>query len=202
MMLRENEPTTIKLSTSVTGGQFVIFESTTSPGNGPRLHKHHDQDEWWYVLDGEFIFQIGEEKFCAKPGRVLKRRTPGVRILEDPQTRQVTKALTGADEFLNFCLISTMQWLEQNPTLTRELTKAMVRTLRWVHSHKPEEVRDPLPSSLRTQDKERHLESLRILMDGTSKDGRMPPEAPAGVLRYVGVTNEKVRNAKIDLSAT
>ena len=68
MMLRENEPTTIKVSASDTGGQLVIFEATISSGNGPRLHKHHDQDEWWYVLDGEFIFQIGEEKFRAKPG--------------------------------------------------------------------------------------------------------------------------------------
>ena len=68
MMLRENEPTTIKVSASDTGGQLVIFEGTISPGNGPRLHKHHDQDEWWYVLDGEFIFQIGEERFRAQPG--------------------------------------------------------------------------------------------------------------------------------------
>lgn len=31
---------------------------------------------------------------------------------------------------------------------------------------------------------------------------RMPPDAPAGVLRYVAVTNEKVRNAKIALATT
>ena len=70
-MLRENEPTTIKISASDTGGQLVVFESTTTPGNGPRLNKHHDQDEWWYVLEGEFIFQIGAEKFRAKPGMTV-----------------------------------------------------------------------------------------------------------------------------------
>ncbi|MBL8210497.1 MAG: hypothetical protein JNK87_07295 [Bryobacterales bacterium] len=30
----------------------------------------------------------------------------------------------------------------------------------------------------------------------------MPPDAPAGVLRYVAVTNEEVRNAWIDLAST
>ena len=68
VMLRENDPGTTKVSGSDTGGQLFIFEGTISPGNGPGLHKHHDQDEWWYVLDGEFIFQVGEEKFRARTG--------------------------------------------------------------------------------------------------------------------------------------
>ena len=71
IMLSANEPTTIKISASDTGGQLVVFESTTSVGNGPELHKHHEQDEWWHVLEGEFIFQVGEEKFRAKPGMTV-----------------------------------------------------------------------------------------------------------------------------------
>ena len=68
LLLRGNEPTTVKVSSSDTGGRLVVFESTTSPGNGPGLHKHASQDEWWFVLDGEFVFQLGEEKFRAKAG--------------------------------------------------------------------------------------------------------------------------------------
>src|SRR5437868_5498188 len=62
MLLRGTDPTTIKLSGVDTGGQLVVFESTAAPGNGPGLHKHASQDEWWYVLEGEFVFQVGEQK--------------------------------------------------------------------------------------------------------------------------------------------
>ena len=68
MLLRGMDPTTIKVAGADTGGQLVVFESTTAPGNGPGLHKHASQDEWWYVLEGEFIFQIGEQKFRANAG--------------------------------------------------------------------------------------------------------------------------------------
>jgi mannose-6-phosphate isomerase-like protein (cupin superfamily) len=68
MLLRGKDPTTIKVSGKDTEGQLVVFESTTSPGNGPGLHKHAHQDEWWYVLEGEFVFQVGDQKFCAIAG--------------------------------------------------------------------------------------------------------------------------------------
>jgi quercetin dioxygenase-like cupin family protein len=29
--------------------------------SGPR-HLHHDQDEWVYVVNGEFQFEVGDEK--------------------------------------------------------------------------------------------------------------------------------------------
>ncbi len=38
---------------------------------GPGKHIHHDQDEWWYVLEGEFIFEVGEERLHLKPGDSL-----------------------------------------------------------------------------------------------------------------------------------
>jgi mannose-6-phosphate isomerase-like protein (cupin superfamily) len=68
LLLRAIDPITVKLSAQDTGGALVIFETTTSPGDGPGLHKHVSQDEWWYVLDGEFVFQVGTEKFRAARG--------------------------------------------------------------------------------------------------------------------------------------
>jgi mannose-6-phosphate isomerase-like protein (cupin superfamily) len=68
MLLRGTDPTTVKVSGADTAGQLVVFESTTSSGNGPGLHKHANQDEWWYVLEGEFVFQVGDQKFRATAG--------------------------------------------------------------------------------------------------------------------------------------
>ena len=38
------------------------------------------------------------------------------------------------------------------------------------------------PAALRTEDRDADLETLRILIEGASKDGRMAPEAPVAVL--------------------
>jgi mannose-6-phosphate isomerase-like protein (cupin superfamily) len=78
LMLRGKDATTVKVSSADTGGQLVVFETTTSPGDGPGLHRHPDQDEWWYVLSGEFVFQVGEEKFRVPAGGSVfgPRRVP------------------------------------------------------------------------------------------------------------------------------
>jgi len=92
--------------------------------------------------------------------------------------------------------------LDKNPAAARKLTRAMVRTLRWVHSHDAHELRERLPASLRTEDQESDLETLRYLIDGSSTDGWMPPDGPEGVRRVLAVISEQVRNAKIDLATT
>ncbi|MBL8210496.1 MAG: ABC transporter substrate-binding protein [Bryobacterales bacterium] len=133
---------------------------------------------------------------------VLKRRVPNVRILVDPRTREGTRELTGAERYANYCLISTPAWLGRHSELARKLTKAMLRTLHWVHAHQPEELREHLPAAVRSDDAEADLESLRILIQGTSKDGRMSPKVPEDMRRYIAVSNQKVRNAKFDLAST
>jgi len=133
---------------------------------------------------------------------ILRRRAPGVRVLVDPRTRQGTRDLTGLDTFPDWALASTAAWLERDPSVARKLTNAMVRTLRWVRAHTAEEVRDRLPVQFRTEDKEADLETLRIIIEGASKDGRMPPGGPEGVRSFVAATNGDVRNTKIDLAAT
>ncbi len=133
---------------------------------------------------------------------VLKRRAPGVRILVDPRTREGTKALTGAETYPNYCLIATPQWLDRNPDSAVRLTRAMLRTVRWIHSHGPEDARAQLPPGLRGEDVEADIESLRILIANTSRDGHMPPEGPPAVLRFIAGANAKVRNTTVELGST
>ena len=57
-----------KVSTKDTDGDLYIFESTRDKKGGPPLHYHYEQDEWWYILEGEFLFKVGEETFTAKAG--------------------------------------------------------------------------------------------------------------------------------------
>ena len=57
-----------KVSTADTDGDVFVFESTRVKEGGPSFHLHYEQDEFWYVLKGEFLFKVGEETFTAKPG--------------------------------------------------------------------------------------------------------------------------------------
>jgi len=57
-----------KISTKDTNGDLYVFESIRSNEGGPPLHFHYEQDEWWYVLQGEFLFKVGDETFTAKTG--------------------------------------------------------------------------------------------------------------------------------------
>ncbi len=57
-----------KISTLDTAGGLFVFESTRLEEGGPSLHLHYEQDEFWYILQGEFLFKVGEESFTAKAG--------------------------------------------------------------------------------------------------------------------------------------
>jgi mannose-6-phosphate isomerase-like protein (cupin superfamily) len=59
---------TLKATSEETGGSVGFLEATSSPGSGPPRHIHHSSDELFYVLEGEFLFLVGERQVSAKPG--------------------------------------------------------------------------------------------------------------------------------------
>lgn len=59
----------VKVSGSDTDGQFAMFEQTSlSQGKGTPFHIHHSQDEVFYVLEGEYYFKVGDDKYHLKAG--------------------------------------------------------------------------------------------------------------------------------------
>jgi len=59
----------IKISGKDTDGGFAMFEQTSlSQGRGTPLHVHFSQDEVFYVIEGEYYFQVGEDKFHIHAG--------------------------------------------------------------------------------------------------------------------------------------
>jgi mannose-6-phosphate isomerase-like protein (cupin superfamily) len=59
---------TIKISSRDTKGAFAVFEGFTQPLQGPPLHRHRDQDEWWYIVEGEYRFEVDGEEIYASAG--------------------------------------------------------------------------------------------------------------------------------------
>ena len=61
---------TIRATAADTGGAYTMIESTASPGNGPPLHLHRDEDETLYVLEGDIEITNGDQVLKGKPGAV------------------------------------------------------------------------------------------------------------------------------------
>ena len=50
-----------KVTKRESAGVFIL-EITMHKNGGPVRHVHHGQDEWWYVVKGEFAIEVGEER--------------------------------------------------------------------------------------------------------------------------------------------
>ena len=80
----------VKINSADTDGdQLLIEQIGTSHNKGPLLHVHHFQDEFVYVLEGEYFFQVGEEKHKMKAGDTifLPRAVPHAFIQLTPKAR-------------------------------------------------------------------------------------------------------------------
>jgi quercetin dioxygenase-like cupin family protein len=58
----------LKVSSRDTGGDLCIYDTFRESKGGPALHRHHFQDEWFYVIRGEFIVQVGDDTLSLQPG--------------------------------------------------------------------------------------------------------------------------------------
>ena len=59
----------LKVSGSDNDGGFAFFEQTSlSQGMGTPLHIHHLQDEVFYVMEGNYFFQVGEDTYELSAG--------------------------------------------------------------------------------------------------------------------------------------
>jgi mannose-6-phosphate isomerase-like protein (cupin superfamily) len=92
------------LSDDTGGNLFVIEHSHLVPG-GPPLHLHLYQDEWFYVIEGEVAFQVGNRRVQLKPGESVlgPRRIPHAFSSVAPASRMII-AFTPAGMMQKFFL--------------------------------------------------------------------------------------------------
>lgn len=57
-----------KVSQKDTAGAWSLFESRVPAGFGVPLHLHHEQEEWFWILQGEFDFEVGGVLTRLGPG--------------------------------------------------------------------------------------------------------------------------------------
>jgi mannose-6-phosphate isomerase-like protein (cupin superfamily) len=62
---------TIKATGEQTGGRYSVVEILAPDGYEAVLHVHHQEDEGFYILEGEMTFYVGEQTIEAHPGSSL-----------------------------------------------------------------------------------------------------------------------------------
>ena len=71
MMIWGVIPLQIKVSTADTAGALFVFEHANMSKGGPPRHFHYEQDEWFHAVTGNFLFEVGDERFTLRPGDSL-----------------------------------------------------------------------------------------------------------------------------------
>jgi mannose-6-phosphate isomerase-like protein (cupin superfamily) len=63
----------VRASAETTGGAFTLFEEVPPLVDTP-LHVHENEDELFYVLEGEHVYEVGTQEFRAGPGGLVFAR--------------------------------------------------------------------------------------------------------------------------------
>ena len=169
-------------------------------------HGGSDPAEGWTsqsrVGHGQPFRRIDAASLVGGDHFAILKRHPDLRVLVDASTPEGLRESYGSDAYASGVVTAKQEWLDSNPGTARKLARALRRTMSWMAAHKPEEIRDRLPGSYRSEDAEVDVRTLRWGLQGPAPDGRMPKGAPETIKRYLDATVESVRASKIDLTST
>jgi mannose-6-phosphate isomerase-like protein (cupin superfamily) len=51
-----------------TNGKYALWEAIVPPGGGPPPHVHSREEEGFYILEGEIMLKVGEERIVVTAG--------------------------------------------------------------------------------------------------------------------------------------
>jgi len=115
----------VKVSGSDTNGGMAVFEQTSlSQGRGTPLHIHPLQDEMFYVIEGDYYFKVGEDKFTLTTGEsiFLPKNVPHAWTQVSPKGK-MTVIFQPAGKMENFFV--AMATLDHEPT-NEEMAKLFI----------------------------------------------------------------------------
>jgi NitT/TauT family transport system substrate-binding protein len=131
----------------------------------------------------------------------LGGRNKDLRILVDTRTQKDTIEVFGG-EYPGGALYTRADWIEKNPKVAQGLVTGIINTLKWIHSHTPEEIMAKMPEELVGANKELYLAALKNTLPMYSDTGRMDPKGAQAVLAVFSQSSPDVAKANIDLSKT
>jgi NitT/TauT family transport system substrate-binding protein len=137
----------------------------------------------------------------ADPMINILDREGAVKIVADTRTAEGTQAVYGGP-YPAAVLYTTAAFAEKNPNTAQALVTALVRGLKWVQNHSPEEIAKIMPEEYALGNKEIYIQSIKTNLPAYSPDGRFTREAAETAYKVLKAFDPNVQNATIDLSKT
>ncbi len=132
---------------------------------------------------------------------VLQGRHKDISILSDTRSQKDTLAVFGG-EYPGGALYTKADWIKSHEKEVQAMTNAIVNTLKWIHTHTPEEIADKMPPELVGKDKPGYIAALKNTLPMYSETGLMDPKGAAAVLAVFSQSSPEVAKANVDLSKT
>jgi quercetin dioxygenase-like cupin family protein len=91
---------TMKASAAETAGAFTLFEDQMARGKATPLHLHPNEDESFYVLEGELLVHVDGEEHTIGPGAtaVFPRGLPHAFVVTSESARVLCIQTPGSGE--------------------------------------------------------------------------------------------------------
>jgi len=137
----------------------------------------------------------------ADPMINILDREGAVKIVADTRTAEGTQAVYGGP-YPAAVLYTTAAFAEKNPNTAQALVTALVRGLKWVQNHSPEEIAKIMPEEYALGNKEIYIQSIKTNLPAYSPDGKFTREAAETAYKVLKAFDPNVQNATIDLSKT
>jgi NitT/TauT family transport system substrate-binding protein len=121
-------------------------------------------------------------------------------ILADTRTTAGTQKIFGGP-YPAACIYAKEEFIKQYPNTVQAIVNAMVRGLRWMQSHKIEEIIAIMPEEYYQGNKEVYTKALKSMIDSYSTDGRITAPDTKNVMKVLNF-DPAVKKANINLAET
>lgn len=124
-----------------------------------------------------------------------------IQVLIDTRTEAGTRALFGGSNPAA-TLYTKKDFIEKNPQTTQRLVNALVKSLKWLQTAKPEDVAATVPEEYYLGDKALYLKAVQNSLESYSRDGIIQMTGMQSVLDMLRQLDPELKDAKVDLAAT
>ena len=122
-------------------------------------------------------------------------------VLVDARTLAGARSIFGGT-YAAGCVYMETSWVETHREIVQKLVNAMVKTMRYIASHSPEQIAAEMPSDFYVDNRPLYVEALAHGMEMFTPDGRMPAGAPQTVLNVLTQIRGNLKDKAVDLSKT
>ncbi|MFD7029284.1 ABC transporter substrate-binding protein [Streptomyces sp. NPDC059917] len=135
---------------------------------------------------------------------LLQKRMGGreLRILADTRTPQGSQEVFGVPSYPAAVFYAGHSWLEKNEATATKLTRAMLRTLRWIQDHSAREIADAMPKEYAAGDPEVYRAAIEHAKPGYSADGAVDADGARAAAALQKSFSPEVAAKEIDLERT